>query len=100
MSRAQVISTELNRAVVELLQQLLFWQERAKASSPYNVTKRKRLVSGLRCLPPPLPCLTPLGLSARARTCLAWQDLSVWGMGVLLLYAYPDSQEGGASRSS
>ncbi|EIE24823.1 hypothetical protein COCSUDRAFT_46959 [Coccomyxa subellipsoidea C-169] len=43
-----VISTELNRAVVELLQQLLFWQERAKASSPYNVTKRKRLVSGLR----------------------------------------------------
>ncbi|BDA49260.1 probable selenocysteine insertion sequence-binding protein 2-like at C-terminar half [Coccomyxa sp. Obi] len=44
----QVISTELNRAVVELLQQLLFWQERAKATSPYNVTKRKRLVSGLR----------------------------------------------------
>lgn len=47
--RAQVISTELNRAVVELLQQLLFWQERAKATSPYNVAKRKRLVSGLRC---------------------------------------------------
>ncbi len=47
----QVISTELNRAVVELLQQLLFWQERAKATSPYNVTKRKRLVSGLRYCP-------------------------------------------------
>jgi hypothetical protein len=45
----QVISTELNRVVVELLQQLLFWQERAKAASPHNVTKRKRLVSGLRC---------------------------------------------------
>ena len=44
-----MISTELNRAVVELLQQLLFWQERAKATSPYNVAKRKRLVSGLRC---------------------------------------------------
>ncbi len=44
----QVISTELNRAVVELLQQLLFWQERAKSASPYNLAKRKRLVSGLR----------------------------------------------------
>lgn len=51
----QVISTELNRAVVELLQQLLFWQERAKATSPYNVTKRKRLVSGLRYAPPVAP---------------------------------------------
>ena len=45
----QVISTELNRTVVELLQQLLFWQERAKATSPHSVNKRKRLVSGLRC---------------------------------------------------
>ena len=44
----QIISTELNRAVVELLQQLLFWQERSKATAPYNVAKRKRLVSGLR----------------------------------------------------
>ena len=51
----QVISTELNRAVVELLQQLLFWQERAKATSPYNVTKRKRLVSGLRYFPAVAP---------------------------------------------
>ena len=50
----QVISTELNRAVVELLQQLLFWQERAKSASPYNLAKRKRLVSGLRrVLPSP-----------------------------------------------
>ncbi len=47
----QVISTELNRAVVELLQQLLFWQERAKSASPYNLAKRKRLVSGLRSVP-------------------------------------------------
>lgn len=51
----QVISTELNRAVVELLQQLLFWQERAKATSPYNVNKRKRLVSGLRYAPAVAP---------------------------------------------
>lgn len=34
--------------MVELLQQLLFWQERAKSASPYNLAKRKRLVSGLR----------------------------------------------------
>ena len=55
----QVISTELNRAVLELLQQLLFWQERAKTASPYNLAKRKRLVSGLRCVQVPLraaPC--------------------------------------------
>jgi hypothetical protein len=44
----QIITTELNRAVVELLQQLLFWQERAKAASPYSASKHKRLVSGLR----------------------------------------------------
>ena len=51
VSLLQVISTELNRAVLELLQQLLFWQERAKSASPYNLAKRKRLVSGLRCAP-------------------------------------------------
>ena len=34
---------------MELLQQLLFWQERSKVTAPYNVAKRKRLVSGLRC---------------------------------------------------
>ena len=34
--------------VVELLQQLLFWQERAKAQDPLKAAKRKRLVSGLR----------------------------------------------------
>ena len=54
----QVISTELNRAVVELLQQLLFWQERAKSTSPYNLAKRKRLVSGLRHASP-LPRSVP-----------------------------------------
>lgn len=44
----QVISAELNRVVVELLQQLLFWQERQKAQDPLKATKKKRLVSGLR----------------------------------------------------
>ena len=44
----QVISTELNNVVVELLQQLLFWQERSKAINIHNATKKKRLVSGLR----------------------------------------------------
>jgi len=43
-----VISAELNRVVVELLQQLLFWQERQKAQDPLKATKKKRLVSGLR----------------------------------------------------
>ena len=45
---AQVISAELNRVVVELLQQLLFWQERQKAQDPLKAAKKKRLVSGLR----------------------------------------------------
>lgn len=49
----QVISAELNRVVVELLQQLLFWQERQKAQDPLKAAKKKRLVSGLRS--PPLP---------------------------------------------
>lgn len=44
----QVISGELNRVVVELLQQLLFWQERQKAQDPLKAAKKKRLVSGLR----------------------------------------------------
>ena len=44
----QVISAELNRVVVELLQQLLFWQERQKAQDPLKAAKKKRLVSGLR----------------------------------------------------
>lgn len=44
----QVISTELNNVVVELLQQLLFWQERSKAMNAHNAVKKKRLVSGLR----------------------------------------------------
>ena len=43
-----MISAELNRVVVELLQQLLFWQERQKAQDPLKATKKKRLVSGLR----------------------------------------------------
>jgi hypothetical protein len=46
-----VISAELNRVVVELLQQLLFWQERQKAQDPLKATKKKRLVSGLRSVP-------------------------------------------------
>ena len=51
MSLIQVISAELNRVVVELLQQLLFWQERQKAQDPLKATKKKRLVSGLRSAP-------------------------------------------------
>lgn len=47
----QVISADLNRAVVELLQQLLFWQERQKAQGPLKAAKKKRLVSGLRSNP-------------------------------------------------
>ena len=43
----QVISTELNIVVGELLQKLLFWQERAKALTPLKA--QKRLLSGLRC---------------------------------------------------
>ena len=43
----QVISTELNVVVGELLQKLLFWQERAKALTPLKA--QKRLLSGLRC---------------------------------------------------
>ena len=71
----QVISTELNRAVVELLQQLLFWQERAKSASPYNLAKRKRLVSGLRCVPTLLrptfsaPCNCTACLCAPSHRC-------------------------------
>ncbi|KAK9800307.1 hypothetical protein WJX73_010757 [Symbiochloris irregularis] len=42
----QVITTELNRVVGELLQQLLAWQERQKALAPLKL--KKRLVSGLR----------------------------------------------------
>lgn len=72
----QIISTELNRAVVELLQQLLFWQERAKSASPYNLAKRKRLVSGLRHVPPAAPCFSPHVLQSAAslkhwKPCLA-----------------------------
>ena len=44
----QVISTDMNRVVVELLQNLLFWQERSKAMNAHNAVKKKRLVSGLR----------------------------------------------------
>ena len=47
----QVISGDLNRVVVELLQQLLFWQERQKAQDPLKAAKKKRLVSGLRSGP-------------------------------------------------
>ena len=43
----QVISTELNLVVGELLQKLLFWQERAKSLTPLKA--HKRLLSGLRC---------------------------------------------------
>ena len=43
-----MISGDLNRVVVELLQQLLFWQERQKAQDPLKAAKKKRLVSGLR----------------------------------------------------
>ena len=44
----QVISSDMNLAVGELLQQLLFWQERAKAMTPLKA--QKRLLSGLRCV--------------------------------------------------
>jgi hypothetical protein len=45
-NHGQVISTELNRTVESLLQQLLFWQERARSTEH---AAKKRLVSGLRC---------------------------------------------------
>ncbi|KAK9832746.1 hypothetical protein WJX81_007203 [Elliptochloris bilobata] len=44
----QVISTELNWATSELLQQLLLWQERAKSANPMQASSHKRVVSGLR----------------------------------------------------
>lgn len=44
---AQVITSELNKVVADLLQQLLYWQERAKALNPMKA-KNKRLISGLR----------------------------------------------------
>jgi len=44
----QVITTDLNRVVVDLLQQLLFWQDRSKAMNAHNAARKKRLVSGLR----------------------------------------------------
>ena len=46
---AQVISADLNWAVAELLQQLLLWQERAKATNHLPGAGFKRVVSGLRC---------------------------------------------------
>ena len=46
---AQVISPDLNWAVSELLQQLLLWQERAKAANHLQGACFKRVVSGLRC---------------------------------------------------
>ena len=50
----QVISTDLNRVVGDLLQQLLFWQERQKATAPLKL--KKRLVSGLRSVSPSQVC--------------------------------------------
>ncbi|KAK9858850.1 hypothetical protein WJX84_009351 [Apatococcus fuscideae] len=44
----QVITAELNQVVVELLQSLLYWQERARALNPAKAKQKKRLVSGLR----------------------------------------------------
>lgn len=46
-SIVQVINAELNKVVADLLQQLLYWQERTKAMNPMKA-KNKRLVSGLR----------------------------------------------------
>ena len=53
----QVISTDMNRVVVELLQNLLFWQERSKAMNAHNAVKKKRLVSGLREVGLSLECV-------------------------------------------
>ncbi|KAK9818831.1 hypothetical protein WJX74_008862 [Apatococcus lobatus] len=44
----QVITADLNKVVVELLQSLLYWQERARALHPAKAKQKKRLVSGLR----------------------------------------------------
>eukprot|EP00793_Prasinoderma_coloniale_P005529 PRCOL_00004937-RA len=44
----QVITTELNRLVVELLKELLRFQARALAKDPAKAKQKKRLVSGLR----------------------------------------------------
>ena len=39
-----MISPELNATVVDLLQHLLFWQERQKALNPVAASGKKRLV--------------------------------------------------------
>ena len=64
-----MISTELNVVVGELLQKLLFWQERAKALTPLKA--QKRLLSGLRCSP-----------AAQESACTS---LSSWPRGLVLL---------------
>ena len=43
-----MITADLNKVVVELLQSLLYWQERARALHPAKAKQKKRLVSGLR----------------------------------------------------
>lgn len=54
----QIITTDLNKVVVELLQSLLFWQERSKAMNAHNAARKKRLVSGLREVRPYPPSLS------------------------------------------
>ena len=73
----QLITTELNRVVGDLLQQLLFWQERQKATAPLKL--KKRLVSGLRCLPWPGLCyrmqhFRSQSLCAHASRCRAFVE--------------------------
>ena len=64
-----MISTDLNLVVGELLQKLLFWQERAKALTPLKA--QKRLLSGLRyilayALAPSTPLQASIGLHSLA----------------------------------
>lgn len=46
----QTISTELNEAVVGLLDKLTTWQQRTRVRDPHNAKAKRRYVSGLRCV--------------------------------------------------
>ena len=59
----------MNQVVGELLQQLLFWQERAKSLTPLKA--QKRLLSGLRCAPLSLHGITCFGVRVSKVLCQA-----------------------------
>lgn len=43
-----MITEDLNKAVVSLLQQLMSWQERTRIKDPMNFQRKRRLLSGMR----------------------------------------------------